>query len=181
MPDYSKGKIYTIRCRTDDDLIYVGSTIQSLSTRFAKHRSNEKVSLYKYINENCNGDWSNWYIELYELCSCNSKMELEKREGELIREISTINRKIAGRTGKEYRNDNKEILKENRNEYYQENIEKILENKKIYYIENKETINEKRKDKFVCECGCEISKSSLSIHRKSKKHQDLIANIIIAE
>ena len=102
MPDYSKGKIYTIRCRTDDDLIYVGSTIQSLSTRFAKHRSNEKVSLYKYINENCNGDWSNWYIELYELCSCNSKMELEKREGEIQREIATINKCIAGRTHREY-------------------------------------------------------------------------------
>ena len=46
---------------------------------------------------------------------------------------------------------------------------------------NKTEINEKRQSKIICECGCEISKSSLSIHRKSKKHQDLIANIIIAE
>jgi hypothetical protein len=146
MPDHSKGKIYTIRCKTDDSLIYVDSTIQSLSARFAKHRSDRKCSLYKYINENYDDDWSKWYVELYQLYPCNSKIELEKREGEIIREISTINKTIAGRTGKEYRNDNKEILKENRNEYYQENIEKILENKKIYYIENKEKINEYRNE-----------------------------------
>ena len=38
MPDYKQGKIYTILCKTDDTLIYVGSTVQSLSERMAKHR-----------------------------------------------------------------------------------------------------------------------------------------------
>jgi hypothetical protein len=42
MPDYSKGKIYTIRCRTDDTKIYVGSTIQSLAVRFGGHKDNSK-------------------------------------------------------------------------------------------------------------------------------------------
>ena len=28
MPDYSKGKIYTIRNKHDENLIYVGSTIE---------------------------------------------------------------------------------------------------------------------------------------------------------
>ena len=40
MPDYTKGKIYTIRCKTDDTLIYVGSTIQPLSVRFGGHKKN---------------------------------------------------------------------------------------------------------------------------------------------
>ncbi len=30
MPDYKQGKIYTIRCKTDETLIYVGCTTQSL-------------------------------------------------------------------------------------------------------------------------------------------------------
>ena len=53
MPDYTKGKIYTIRCRTDDTLIYVGSTIQPLSVRLGGHkvRSNnvkyQNILLYK--------------------------------------------------------------------------------------------------------------------------------------
>ena len=41
MPDYSKGKIYTIRSLTDPN-IYVGSTIQPLSMRMSGHRSNYK-------------------------------------------------------------------------------------------------------------------------------------------
>ena len=44
MPDYSKGKIYTIRNSDDDTKIYVGSTIQPLSVRLGGHkkRSNDK-------------------------------------------------------------------------------------------------------------------------------------------
>ena len=38
MPDYKKGKNYTIRCKTDDSLIYVGSTVESLSSRLSKHK-----------------------------------------------------------------------------------------------------------------------------------------------
>ena len=38
MPDYKQGKIYTIRCKTDDTLIYVGSTIEPLCKRMSKHK-----------------------------------------------------------------------------------------------------------------------------------------------
>ena len=34
MPDYENAKIYTIRCKTDENLIYVGSTTQTLSQRW---------------------------------------------------------------------------------------------------------------------------------------------------
>ena len=33
MPDYKQGKIYTVRCKTDDTLIYVGCTTELLSRR----------------------------------------------------------------------------------------------------------------------------------------------------
>ena len=38
MPDYKQVKTYTIRCKTDDTLIYVGFTTQSLCVRMAKHK-----------------------------------------------------------------------------------------------------------------------------------------------
>jgi len=38
MPDYKQGKIYTVRCKTDDTFIYVDCTTQSLCERMAKHR-----------------------------------------------------------------------------------------------------------------------------------------------
>jgi hypothetical protein len=34
-----------------------------------------------------NEDWDNWYIELYEVCPCENREQLCKREGEIIRLI----------------------------------------------------------------------------------------------
>ena len=45
---YKNGKIHTIRFYDDNNLIYVGSTIQSLYKRFADHKrraNNEKKKL----------------------------------------------------------------------------------------------------------------------------------------
>jgi hypothetical protein len=145
MPDYQKGKIYTIRCHTNDKWIYVGSTIQPLSTRLGGHKRQKNVSLYKLINnpEN-NTSWEDWYIELYELYPCGSKEELCKRENEVIREIATINKYGAYLDKKEY---NKELYAENRDkrlakakEYRAENRDKILEKQKEHYAENKDKL-----------------------------------------
>ncbi len=56
MQDYKNSKIYTIRCKNDPTLIYVGYTTQQLSQRWAQHTSrigNEKYTykLYNKINE----------------------------------------------------------------------------------------------------------------------------------
>ena len=106
MPDYQQGKIYTIRCRTDDTLIYVGSTIQPLYKRLYEHKNRCIKDKHLLIYKTINNDWDNWYMELYELYPCNSKEELHKKEGEIIRTIATLNMNIAGRTLQEWRNDN---------------------------------------------------------------------------
>ena len=193
---YKRGKIYTIRCRYDNDLIYVGSTIQPLSKRIGLHRIAKNCSLYQYVN----GDWNNWYIELYEEYPCNNKNILEKREGEVIRLIGTINKQIAGRTFKEYYEDNKDKILEQKKTYYQNNREnvleqskqhyqnnrekkfeydkqyrqdnrdKILEKKKQYHQDNREKVLEKNKEQITCDkCGCKITKNSLQRHKKTKK------------
>jgi hypothetical protein len=148
MPDYSKGKVYTIRCRTDDTLIYVGSTTQSLAKRWGGHKVDsitEKCQnrlIYKTMNNN----WDNWYYELYELYPCSCKEELCKREGEIIRLIGTLNGRIEGRTIKEWRDDNAEKIKLAQKESdklsYQKHREKRLEAARQYYINNKEAFKE---------------------------------------
>ena len=68
---YKNGKIYTIRYKNDDNLIYIGSTIQPLYKRFADHKLNANYEkhesynmlLYKQLRETNIDDW---YIELYE-------------------------------------------------------------------------------------------------------------------
>ncbi len=147
MPDYSKGQIYTIRNRNDEAKIYVGSTIQPLYKRFHVHKSHSKCeeNMNRLLYIEVNGNWDNWYIELYENYPCNSKNELEKREGEIIRLIGTLNRIIAGRDDKQYFIDNKELILKTNKEYRLENADKIKEQKKQYHIENKEHILNKVK------------------------------------
>jgi hypothetical protein len=178
---YKRGKIYTIRCRYDDSLIYIGSTIEKLSIRMAKHRYNKSCSLYKYVD----GNWDDWYIELYEEFPCNNKQLLEKKEGEVIREIGTINNRIEGRTykewyednrekifeyNKEYQKYNREIIAEQQKKYYQVNREKINEKHKEYYENNSDKILEKYKEKIKCDiCDCDISIQYLKKHQRTKK------------
>ena len=177
MPDYSKGKIYTIRCRTDNTLIYVGSTIEPIYKRLYKHKNKSKTELNRLIYKTINNNWDNWYIELHSLYPCSCKEELERREGEVIREIGTLNIYIAGRTHQEYYK-----------EYYENNKDKELQRSKIYYYENKEIKDEywknyrennkdKINEKITCECGCVISKNNISRHKESKKHLDYINKV----
>ena len=205
MPDYSKGKIYTIRNKNNENLIYIGSTTEKyLSTRFNKHKSQYHCSLYNYINNpDNNTNWNDWYIKLYEEFPCENKLQLCKKENEIIREKATIN-KIGYRTEKmkkeqekEYREKNKEKIAEKVKEWSENNREKILakkaeynENHKEYklnymkkkYLEKKEEIKEKvkewrenNKEKINCDCGSCIFKYKLKDHLKTKKHIDYIA------
>ena len=178
---YKRGKIYTIRCRDDDGLVYVGSTIQPLAKRIGGHRKDKECSLYQFVD----GDWSNWYIELYEEFPCDNKEQLEKKEGEVIREIATINKYIAGRDLKQYYQDNRDELLEKTKQHYQNNRDEILEyrkqyrqknrdklaeQKKKYLQENRDKLAEQKKQYCKCDiCGVEITKSNLKRHQRSAK------------
>ena len=126
MPDYKNGKIYTSRCKFDTTLIYVGNTTQKLCDRMTSHRNNPRndVSFYSHVK-----DWSDWYIELYEDFPCERREQLVKREGEITRQIGTLNKNIAGRTRQEYRIEEKEKVKEydEWTKEHKKNMEKCIE------------------------------------------------------
>ena len=101
MPDYKNGKIYTIRCRDDPSLIYVGSTTQTLSQRWTDHKKNSnnpniknyKLKVYEIMREK---GIDNFYIELYVEYPCENKEQLNKYEGTIIkrnRDIEFKNRR----------------------------------------------------------------------------------------
>ena len=145
---YSNASIYTIRNYKDDSLIYVGSTISPIHKRLSCHKNNCKNgksgSLYSYIIDN---DWSDWYLELYERFPCNDRAELCKREGEVIREIGTINKQIAGRTVKEWYVDNRDKHLVKCKNWQANNHDKCLEYKKKWRENNPEYIREYHKDR----------------------------------
>ena len=141
--DFSFAKIYTIRNRNNPDDVYVGSTTQSyLCQRMASHmqsfREGRKCLLYQRMHDT---DISDWYIELYEAYPCNSIDELLKREGEVIRQIATLNKNIAGRTDREWYIDNKDILVEKKKNYYKNNRERRLAYQNDYNRKKKEALN----------------------------------------
>ncbi len=140
MPDYQNGKIYTIRCKSDNTLIYVGSTITTLSRRLAEHKSKSKKYNTRKLYQSINDNWDDWYIELYEENPCENKEQLNKREGEIIRAIGTLNYQIAGRTPIEWRDDNFEKLKLAQQEYNKNNAEKLKLTKREYYENNFEKL-----------------------------------------
>ncbi len=119
-----------------------------------------------------------------------NRKEIKKEKDKQYREN---NKEIIKEKKKEYREKNKDKNKERDKEYYDKNKDKhkerdkeyreknkeiIKEKKKEYYNKNKETLKEKYKEKINCICGCEITKSSLSKHLKTQKHQEYLLNEI---
>lgn len=151
MPNYSNGKIYSIRFYDNDKLIYIGSTTQTLAVRFGGHKRDMTCSLYQYIQDNYNGDLKCCYMELLEDYDCSDKNELNKKEGEIIRKYkadtsyTVINKYIAGRDNKQYRQENADRIKEYKKQYREDNSDKIKEFQRQYRKENTDKIKEKDK------------------------------------
>jgi len=139
MPDYQNGKIYKLWSPEGNE-IYIGSTTQSLCRRKQGHKDLKKNCSSKILFEK----YEEVIIELIEYFPCNNKEELNKKEGEHIRMTDCINKRIEGRTSKEWREDNPEYYKK----YREENPDKIKEYEKKYREENKEEINKKKREQY---------------------------------
>jgi len=140
MPDYQQSKIYKL-WSPSKNLVYYGSTVQTISQRLSKH-------LYKFKCYNNNDNNTNYLtsflilecedykIELIEEYPCNNKQQLEKKEGEYIKNNECVNKCVAGRTPKEYRLDNIDKYKEYDKQYHIANADKKNEYGKQWRSEN---------------------------------------------
>jgi hypothetical protein len=166
MVNYSKAKIYKIVDNTTD-MIYIGSTVKTLSQRLGQHKASYKLYLdgkYNFITsfkilENGNYD----IILLEEFKTCENKMQLNARERYYIESLPCINKVIPGRTQQEYEDYQKE--------YRETNKDKIKEQNKAYKKANKDKIAEYNKEKIICpHCNCEFSRINKARHERTKKH-----------
>jgi group I intron endonuclease len=90
---FENGRIYCIR-NIMNDMIYIGSTTQSLSKRFSVHKSMHKNQKYKNIklyNAMIEYGIENFYIELIYEIKCNNIEILKKEEQINIRLYNSIN------------------------------------------------------------------------------------------
>lgn len=141
--DYSKGKIYLIR-NSVNDLVYVGSTTQSLGKRFKLHKEDStkpNKQHWKLYDAFSNLGTAQFRIELIEKFPCSEYSELLRREGFFIRHFNSIengyNTILSGRTAAEYKQDNRErILERDRQhslEYRHKNLDMVSQKAKLYY------------------------------------------------
>ena len=166
--NYANGKIYTIRS-FQTDKVYYGSTTQPLSKRFSKHKKDFKnytQGNFSYISSFEILQYDDAYIELVENFSCENKEQLQKREGEIIRDNLTncANKRIEGRTGQQYYLDNKEKIDKQHKQYYSDNKakidarnkqwteinkDKIKTIKQQYYLNNKDEIDARNQQYYL--------------------------------
>jgi hypothetical protein len=190
MPDYQKSKIYALKSHQTPH-IYIGSTTKLLSNRLAGHKYDFK-NKNSYISSKEILKYDDCYIELIEEYPCNNKMELNRREGEYIRKMDCVNKVVAGRTDKEWRNDNADIIsikkkiyrdenrdriKERQREYRNNNKELIREKKRLYREKNKDKISEKKRREYLenrehirarCKLNYEKNREKIALRSKER-------------
>jgi hypothetical protein len=170
MPDYSLGKIYKIIDNTNGN-IYIGSTTEpTLARRLAGHVRDYKSYLNKkrhFVTSFKVLENEDYDIILIESVKCENKDELIARERYFIESMECVNKRVEGRTIKEYRDLHKEKNKEYAKEYRkdEENKKKIKE----WY--------EKKYPSILCECGKSIVMKVKARHDKSIFHQNYIKEI----
>jgi hypothetical protein len=143
--DYQNGKIYKITNCIDNE-VYIGSTCSPLTKRWYQHKCEcKRITLFKIYQHMNELGIDKFSISLVENYPCTNKSELFRREGELTRQLGTLNMCIPGRTHQEWNEDNKERNLEIKQNWNKNNKEKLTEYHKEYYKDNKETLSEKQK------------------------------------
>jgi len=203
--DYSKTTFYKIISK-DPNIsdLYIGHTTnftrrknqhkQSCEIE-TRHNYNQKV--YQFIR--ANGGFKNWLILEIETRECKDANEARRIEGEYIRSLNaTLNRVIAGRTMKEYKDENKEEIYAKAKVHFDcicgssvrisDKSEHIKSAKHIQYLEDNELIEkgviqpfskhkkyaERRMEKIHCECGRTYNRSNKSTHLNTKVHKQYL-------
>jgi adenylate kinase family enzyme len=166
---YQKGKIYKI-IDTGYKNCYYGSTVESLSKRMSHHRKDyasfkdhkaRYVSVYSMFDEH---GLEHCKIELVEEFPCDSKEQLRQREGWYIQNNVCVNKKVAGRTEREYKEQNKDQILERKKVYREQNQDKIKE--------YRERTKGRRTELILCPiCNCNIQRCCLSKHERTIRHQ----------
>ena len=198
MVNYQYGKIYRIVCMETGE-VYIGSTTQPLPKRLAGHRiqckaqhkiGSRKLTSFPIIER------GNYRIYLYEDFPCETKAQLERREGELIMSTKCVNKTTPGvdfknnpehrsAVKKRYRARNRDKYLAGCKDYYARNREKLLAGCKDYHARNRDKkladmkayrakhrdrLQAYAADRVKCECGAELTRRNMAQHRKSVKH-----------
>jgi hypothetical protein len=163
--DYSKAIIYSIVCKTDDTLLYIGST-----TEFTKRKNthkgaciNEKLRSHNYpvyVMIRANGGWDSFEMTPIKEFPCKNKVQLVIEEERIRKEMNAkLNTRKAflsleermknqQENQKKWHQENAEYVTEQQKKYYQANKQQIADQTKLYYEKNKHQIADQIKQYY---------------------------------
>jgi hypothetical protein len=144
---YHNSKIYKL-IDISNNKMYIGSTTKPLKLRLRQHiKDAQKNSCITSATLFKEFGMTNIKIELIEEVKCENRKELCKIEGDYIRKLDCVNKYVAGRTVKEYKEEERETLllrnREYIKNYYHKNKDKFMKCKyyggKIFKIYSEDT------------------------------------------
>jgi len=148
--DYSKGLIYSIVCKTDEKLIYIGSTT-NFTKRKNQHKTachNENIKDYNYkvyVMIRANGGWDNFDMKPVKEYACENAIQLVIEEERIRKEMqANLNAQRAFRTEEELKAD---LKKHNNDSKHKDYLTKYVQDNRAIVNEAKQRYNKANKDK----------------------------------
>lgn len=188
-----KGSVYKIFIESHPNIIYVGSTINTLEIRWQAHKDGFKkylidrskiVSIFPYF-ESLGID--NFQIKLIKEYDIIDKKHLLAYEQLWINKLKPINiqkhlyktRNIIRTLDRIDYNKNREKHLQVCKEYYANNSEVIKARVRNYREKNIEKIRERKKKTYICPCEPNNEKNyeHKSRHEKTLKHQKYLQSL----
>lgn len=146
--DYKKAVIYSIVSKTDETLLYIGSTTD-FRKRKNKHKSDCNTETYLtpvYLMIRTNGGWDAFDMKPVKEFPCENKIQLVIEEERIRKEMNAnLNSRKAYVTKEEEKESNKEYhhqYKEKRKELYEQNKDEINKKRKETDTLNREKLND---------------------------------------
>lgn len=184
---YSTGTVYKIICTQDSDIVYIGSTFNSLRNRWQEHKYDYKkyldgkkgacVSIYPYFEKIGIENFKIIRIKEYECYRANrsDRKHLNVYEQLWINKtkncVNQVNPfRIDKLAEKYYRENNKDKINERRKQYRLENKDEIKEAKKQFYDKNRHKILEQKKQ-YQKENKDKISQRRKELYNKEKNSE----------
>ena len=193
--------IYSIVCKTNPELIYVGSTTLYKQRKW-QHTTNSKTStkpLYELIRSN--GGWDNFVMSEIKHFECDTRKQGYEEEDKYMVEMkATMNSnkssfdakrphepklKKEKKDIKEQRRQNTDKINEAQRKYYQEHkeerkayresiAEEQKEYKKKWYEDHKEERIKKNQEEYTCACGKVGKLTNKARHEKTQFHVEFL-------
>jgi hypothetical protein len=161
------GRVYKIVCSIND-IVYIGSTFNTLRDRFQKHGSKSRCMISNYINELGRNKFKIILIKEYQVVD---RAHLNAYEQLWINKTKCINRNspfcIHKQYKKYYYSNNKEADKVRKSKFLLKNPDYFTN----YYHANKEKYQNRNKRKVLCNtCDQIMTYDAHHKHKKTNKH-----------